>query len=303
MRYASETDGVLVPQTGRRECELDHRHFPEIVRGRPRPSILPGMPPRSDGFIPPCIPTRAYRVPSAPGWVHEVKHDGYRLQAQRVGRLFHDALRYDFSQSVIHLHSPRIVGVSQHETVLADSFQFGAQRVGRLACAKFDANANPDCAVLERRSKNSGFVAAEHRAKLALHLMKAGQCGRFRALSDELSNPHVSGGGGGRCRRRRESRWRNGRPRRHRRGRGTRLRWLRRRRRSGDLRHGSWPGRTRGWRRRNRSRSLRRHDRGYRSARARHRCGSLRKPHRGRRSAPARYRCGAVCIVHSCSGG
>jgi hypothetical protein len=87
MRYASETDGVLVPQTGRRECELDHRHFPEIVRGRPRPSILPGMPPRSDGFIPPCIPTRAYRVPSAPGWVHEVKHDGYRLQVRRVGRL------------------------------------------------------------------------------------------------------------------------------------------------------------------------------------------------------------------------
>jgi bifunctional non-homologous end joining protein LigD len=89
MRYASETDGVLVPQTGRRECELDHRHFPEIVRGRPRPSILPGMPPRSDGFIPPCIPTRAYKVPSGHGWVHEVKHDGYRLQVRRDG----DAVR------------------------------------------------------------------------------------------------------------------------------------------------------------------------------------------------------------------
>jgi ATP-dependent DNA ligase len=40
---------------------------------------------------PTCIPTRAYRVPSGPGWVHEVKHDGYRLQVRRVGdqvRLF-----------------------------------------------------------------------------------------------------------------------------------------------------------------------------------------------------------------------
>jgi hypothetical protein len=43
------------------------------------------------GFIPPCIPTRAYRVPSGPGWLHEVKHDGYRLQIRRGGdkvRLF-----------------------------------------------------------------------------------------------------------------------------------------------------------------------------------------------------------------------
>jgi ATP-dependent DNA ligase len=35
------------------------------------------------GFIPPCIPTRAYKVPSGPGWVHEIKHDGYRLQVRR----------------------------------------------------------------------------------------------------------------------------------------------------------------------------------------------------------------------------
>jgi bifunctional non-homologous end joining protein LigD len=35
------------------------------------------------GFIPPCIPTRAHRVPSGPDWVHEIKHDGYRLQVRR----------------------------------------------------------------------------------------------------------------------------------------------------------------------------------------------------------------------------
>jgi bifunctional non-homologous end joining protein LigD len=53
------------------------------------------MPPpetgRRDGYISPCIPTRAYKVPSWPDWIHEVKHDGYRLQVRRQGetvRLF-----------------------------------------------------------------------------------------------------------------------------------------------------------------------------------------------------------------------
>jgi bifunctional non-homologous end joining protein LigD len=49
------------------------------------------MPPRSDGYIPPCIPTRATNPPAGPDWVHEIKHDGYRLQVRRDGdtvRLF-----------------------------------------------------------------------------------------------------------------------------------------------------------------------------------------------------------------------
>jgi bifunctional non-homologous end joining protein LigD len=55
---------------------------------------------RRDGYIPPCIPTRAYRVPSGPGWVHEIKHDGYRLQVRREGdkvRLF-TRRGYDWSK-------------------------------------------------------------------------------------------------------------------------------------------------------------------------------------------------------------
>jgi ATP-dependent DNA ligase len=46
---------------------------------------------RSDGFVPPCIPSRAHKPPAGPDWVHEIKHDGYRLQVRREGpvvRLF-----------------------------------------------------------------------------------------------------------------------------------------------------------------------------------------------------------------------
>jgi bifunctional non-homologous end joining protein LigD len=53
--------------------------------------IICHMPIRSDGYILPCIPTRAPKPPAGPGWVHEIKHDGYRLQVRREGdvvRLF-----------------------------------------------------------------------------------------------------------------------------------------------------------------------------------------------------------------------
>ena len=49
------------------------------------------MPTLATAFVPPCIPTRAVKPPAGPGWVHEIKHDGYRLQVRRVGdqvRLF-----------------------------------------------------------------------------------------------------------------------------------------------------------------------------------------------------------------------
>jgi ATP-dependent DNA ligase len=46
---------------------------------------------RADGFVDPCIPSRAPKPPLGPDWVHEIKHDGYRLIVRRDGeavRLF-----------------------------------------------------------------------------------------------------------------------------------------------------------------------------------------------------------------------
>ena len=33
----------------------------------------------------PCIPSRGTKVPDRPEWLHEIKHDGYRLMARRDG--------------------------------------------------------------------------------------------------------------------------------------------------------------------------------------------------------------------------
>jgi bifunctional non-homologous end joining protein LigD len=38
---------------------------------------------RVSAFIAPCLPSRANRPPSGPGWVHEIKHDGFRMMVRR----------------------------------------------------------------------------------------------------------------------------------------------------------------------------------------------------------------------------
>ena len=38
---------------------------------------------RGAGAIEPCLPSPAKRPPAGPGWIHEIKHDGFRLIARR----------------------------------------------------------------------------------------------------------------------------------------------------------------------------------------------------------------------------
>ncbi|MET3838700.1 hypothetical protein [Bradyrhizobium sp. OAE829] len=47
----------------------------------------------------PCIPTRATKVPTSKNWLHEVKHDGYRLIVHRDGKRVRLFIRngYDWS--------------------------------------------------------------------------------------------------------------------------------------------------------------------------------------------------------------
>src|SRR5262245_42068980 len=50
---------------------------PFMLRMRSRPMPL--------GFIEPCLPTVASKPPSGPGWLHEIKHDGFRMMMLRTG--------------------------------------------------------------------------------------------------------------------------------------------------------------------------------------------------------------------------
>ena len=44
------------------------------LRERTRPGL---------GIIEPCLPSSAKAPPSGPGWIHEIKHDGFRIMARR----------------------------------------------------------------------------------------------------------------------------------------------------------------------------------------------------------------------------
>ena len=37
------------------------------------------------GFVPPCLPTKASHPPSGELWLHEIKHDGFRVIARKDG--------------------------------------------------------------------------------------------------------------------------------------------------------------------------------------------------------------------------
>src|SRR6478609_8860601 len=38
------------------------------------------------GFIAPCLPTSAPQPPSGATWLHEIKHDGFRVIARKTGK-------------------------------------------------------------------------------------------------------------------------------------------------------------------------------------------------------------------------
>src|SRR5215813_3393704 len=49
------------------------------------------------GFVPPCLPTKALEPPSGEAWLHEIKHDGFRVIARKEGNRVRRYRRHDAS--------------------------------------------------------------------------------------------------------------------------------------------------------------------------------------------------------------
>jgi hypothetical protein len=79
----------------RQTCPLEAMS-PSRDRSRPLSPLVASMGPpcvfpvRKFPFppvsIPPCLPSPSQKAPSGSAWVHEIKHDGYRVMARRDGK-------------------------------------------------------------------------------------------------------------------------------------------------------------------------------------------------------------------------
>src|SRR5262249_40426619 len=51
------------------------------------------------GFIAPCLPTKTDKLPSGPEWLHEIKHDGFRIIARKAQVRLYSRPGNDFTAS------------------------------------------------------------------------------------------------------------------------------------------------------------------------------------------------------------
>jgi hypothetical protein len=57
--------------------------MPAEIRTSPASAPIFGPCPRRVSYSAPCLPRPAKAPPAGPGWIHEIKHDGYRIVAER----------------------------------------------------------------------------------------------------------------------------------------------------------------------------------------------------------------------------
>jgi len=72
------------------------------------------------GFIEPCLPTPSPRVPIRPGWVYEIKHDGYRLMVRKAGERVRIYTRRGVDWTKRFPRIPEAVRKLRAESVLLD---------------------------------------------------------------------------------------------------------------------------------------------------------------------------------------
>jgi hypothetical protein len=105
------------------------------LHGPAESPYLRGMLPRrirTDGFIDPCIPSRAPKPPSGPDWVHEIKHDGYRLIVRRHGEAVRPFTRrgYDWTDRYPAIASAAAKLKARSFTLDGEAVVAGADGVG-----------------------------------------------------------------------------------------------------------------------------------------------------------------------------
>jgi ATP-dependent DNA ligase len=88
-----------------------------------RPRTLPV------GFVAPCLPTSAPQPPSGAVWLHEIKHDGFRVIARKDGKRVR---LYSRPGNDLTYRFPLIVVSIKRNSALVRSF-FSAEHVSYIS--------------------------------------------------------------------------------------------------------------------------------------------------------------------------
>jgi bifunctional non-homologous end joining protein LigD len=102
------------------------------------------------GFVEPCLPTLAKKPPSGPDWIHEIKHDGFRIMGRRdaggprlISRNGHDfSERFPFINFAVGAlpiekrkrELARLLKKAPSHIVLNEHFDADGAKVYREAC-------------------------------------------------------------------------------------------------------------------------------------------------------------------------
>src|SRR5262245_19358102 len=108
-----------------------------------RPRTLPA------GFIAPCLPTKADTLPSAGLWVHEIKHDGFRVIARKDG--------------------PGVRPYSRPASGLADRCPLSVEALGRLRSRSCISDGEAVCCDNDGRADFDRILYRRHDASVFLY--------------------------------------------------------------------------------------------------------------------------------------
>ena len=139
------------PKQGESPLNSLGRGGPGDATTSPGPSAVCNVPgylvatayPPARPFVPPCLPTKAQQPPTGDAWLHEIKHDGFRVVARKDGgrvRLYSrpgNDLTYRFTLIVELLARLRSRSIDGEATRAAASFlQTGEMTMmgGRSLC-------------------------------------------------------------------------------------------------------------------------------------------------------------------------
>lgn len=67
----------------------------------------------------PCIPTNAAKVPDRPEWIHEIKHDGYRLMFILLGVGFRISWNHTLTDTRRELYA-QVTRIENQESVVSE---------------------------------------------------------------------------------------------------------------------------------------------------------------------------------------